>query len=160
MSAHSLSVYLRMLINNGSSLLTRRSIAEMRTIVGGGLIPYYRQDSNNNSTEASSPLTFGLGLCWQTLSNGHRYVGHAGGVPGMAHLMLVNEKNTIGVIVLSNGDTTPAIRLSTEISETIASIHATLFQCFETNAVNSAAFRIKGTLFGFIYVVLLLSHTF
>lgn len=140
MSARSLLSYLRMFINNGSPLVTPRSIAEMRTIVGDGLISYYGQSSDSISVQFSSLPKFGLGWYWETLKNGRQYVGHSGGVPGMANLMLVNEKNTIGVILLSNGDSTPAINLSIEIMETIANIHSLLFDCYETDLVNSFAF--------------------
>ncbi len=44
MSAGTLSVYLRMFLNNGTHILQPRSIAEMRTVVGGGIIPLYNQD--------------------------------------------------------------------------------------------------------------------
>ncbi|CAF0885830.1 unnamed protein product [Adineta steineri] len=50
MSARSLSVFLRMFMSNGSLILTSRSIAEIRTIVGGGHIPFYNQSSDANST--------------------------------------------------------------------------------------------------------------
>ena len=160
MSARSLSVFLRMIINNGSSLLTPRSIAEMRLVVGGGLIPYYIPDSSSSSTELPPLPNFGLGWFWQTLSNGHRYFGHNGGAPGVANLMLINEKNTIGIIFLSNGDAMQPIDLSREVSMTIANIHTTLFECFDTNVINSSAFRAKRTLFGFVYTVMLFSHLF
>jgi CubicO group peptidase (beta-lactamase class C family) len=160
MSARSLSMYLRMFISNGSSILTPRSIAEMRTVVGGGLIPSYNQDSSSSSTELPPPAQFGLSWYWQTLTNGHRYIGHGGSLPGMKHLMLVNEKNTLGVILLSNGDTNSPIDLSREISETLDNIHITLFQCFEANAVNSSTFRTKGTFFRVISAVLLIAYFF
>ncbi|CAF5152090.1 unnamed protein product, partial [Rotaria sp. Silwood1] len=89
-----------MFMNNGSGLLNPRSIAEMRLIVGGGLIPYY--DPNGiASSSVIPPPSFGLSWIWQTLSDGRRYIGHSGSLPGARHSMLVNEKNTIGVIVLS-----------------------------------------------------------
>jgi CubicO group peptidase (beta-lactamase class C family) len=136
MSARTLSVYLRMFLNNGSDILRPRSIAEMRTVVGGGLMLHY-QDSNSNLTEPL-PSTFGLSWYWRTMSNGRRYIGHSGSLPGMVHLMLVDEKHSVGVIVLSNGDTNPPNDLSREISETLAEIHVALFQCFETDAVNAS----------------------
>ncbi|CAF1391738.1 unnamed protein product [Rotaria sordida] len=39
MSAGTLSIYLRMFLSNGSSILRPQSIAEMRKVVGNGLIP-------------------------------------------------------------------------------------------------------------------------
>ncbi|CAF1470624.1 unnamed protein product, partial [Adineta steineri] len=104
MSANTLSVYLRMFLNNGSSILRPRSIAEIRTIVGGGTIPDYGLIGNNNSTQESPSSQFGLSWYWQTMSNGRRYLGHSGSILGMIHLMLVDETNSVGVILLSNGD--------------------------------------------------------
>ncbi|CAF0845860.1 unnamed protein product [Adineta steineri] len=60
MSANTLSVFLRMFLNNGSSILRPRSIAEIRTIVGGGNIPDYGLIGNNNSTQESPSSQFGL----------------------------------------------------------------------------------------------------
>ncbi|CAF3189410.1 unnamed protein product [Rotaria sp. Silwood2] len=136
MSARSLSVFLRMFINNGSSLLTSRSVAEMQTIVGGDLLPYYIDDFNSNSTGIRQSLKFGLGWHWQILNNGHRYVGHGGGLPGMTHLMLVDKTKSIGVILLSNGDTFLSIDLSKKLCQTILDIHIRLFQCFENTIIN------------------------
>ncbi|CAF1186762.1 unnamed protein product, partial [Rotaria sordida] len=80
MSARSLSVFLRMFINNGSSLLHPRSILEMRKVVGDGNIPYY--DPNPSSNNTSPLLThYGLIWYWQTASNGRRYIGHGGTLP-------------------------------------------------------------------------------
>ncbi|CAF3941454.1 unnamed protein product, partial [Adineta steineri] len=78
MSANTLSVYLRMFLNNGSSILRPRSIAEIRTIVDGGNIPDYGLIGNNNSTQESPSSQFGLSWYWQTMSNGRRYLGHSG----------------------------------------------------------------------------------
>jgi hypothetical protein len=73
-----------MFINNGSSLLHPHSILEMRTVVGNGHIPYYNPNSISNNT--SPPvLQSGLTWYWQTMSNGRRYIGHGGSLPGMAH---------------------------------------------------------------------------
>jgi CubicO group peptidase (beta-lactamase class C family) len=159
MSARSLSVFLRMFVNNGSSLLHPRSILEMRTVVGDGNIPYYNQNSTSNNT---SPLLsrYGLGWYWQTASTGRRYIGHGGALPGMAHLMLVNEQSTIGVIVLTNGDTIAPINLSREVSETLANIHLTLFDCFETKLTNSAAVGKSISLLELFFACFLLFHFF
>ena len=133
MSAGTLSIYLRMFLNNGSSILHPRSIAKMRTVVDGGLIPNYNQDMSNNSTEQLSSPKFGLSWYWETASNGRRYIGHSGIMPGMAHLMLVNEKNNVGVIILSNGDASAPNDVSKEIFKTFINIHMSLFQCFEND---------------------------
>ncbi|CAF4599257.1 unnamed protein product [Rotaria sp. Silwood2] len=108
----------------------------MQTIVGGDLLPYYIDDFNSNSTGIRQSLKFGLGWHWQTLNNGHRYVGHGGGLPGMTHLMLVDKTKSIGVILLSNGDTFLSIDLSKKLCQTILDIHIRLFQCFENTIVN------------------------
>ncbi|CAF2580562.1 unnamed protein product [Rotaria sp. Silwood2] len=147
MSAHSLSIFLRMFINNGSSLLSSQSITEMKTVVGGGLIRPYSTNLSSNSTNQLPSRRYGLCWHWRTLSNGHQYVGHSGCVPGMTHLMLVNEKQNIGVIVLTNADTTLPINLTRQIYNTIENIHVELFQCFETNNANSFVFRSKNILF-------------
>ncbi|CAF5119461.1 unnamed protein product, partial [Rotaria sp. Silwood1] len=41
MSAGTLSIYLRMFLSNGFPILRPQSIAEIRTVVGGCLIPPY-----------------------------------------------------------------------------------------------------------------------
>ncbi|UJR18550.1 hypothetical protein I4U23_005457 [Adineta vaga] len=162
MSTKTLSVYLRMFINNGSSILLPRSIAEMRTIVGGGLIPPYNHDSTSDSTGgAPPPPQYGLSWYWTTMSDGRRYIGHTGFLPGMSHLMLVNEKHSIGVILLTNADILGPTHLAREIAETGINIHMSLFQCFDANTVNptvsptggptvaASAFRVTTTLFDF-----------
>ncbi|CAF3408194.1 unnamed protein product, partial [Rotaria sp. Silwood2] len=84
MSAGSLSKFLQMFMNNGSVLLNPRSVAEMKMIVGGGLIPYY--DPNGiASSSVIPPPSFGLSWTWQTLSDGRRYIGHSGSLPGSRH---------------------------------------------------------------------------
>ncbi|CAF4429989.1 unnamed protein product, partial [Adineta steineri] len=82
------------------------------------------------------PTAFGLSWYWRTMSNGRRYIGHSGSLPGMVHLMLIDEKNSVGVIVLTNGDTNEPNGVSRGISQTLAEIHMSLFQCFETDVVN------------------------
>ncbi|CAF2514796.1 unnamed protein product [Rotaria sp. Silwood2] len=59
-SAHSLSLYLRMFINNGSSLLRPESIIQMRTVVSG-VVSYRNININNN---ASSVLSLEFGIAW------------------------------------------------------------------------------------------------
>ncbi|CAF3975862.1 unnamed protein product [Adineta steineri] len=136
MSARTLSVYLRMFLNNGSNILSPRSIAEMRAVVGSGLIPYYKDANSTETGPPPPPTEFGLSWYWRTMSNGRRYIGHSGSLPGMVHLMLIDEKNSVGVIVLTNGDTNEPNGVSRGISQTLAEIHMSLFQCFETDVVN------------------------
>ncbi|UJR11826.1 hypothetical protein I4U23_016006 [Adineta vaga] len=88
MSAKALSIYLRMFMNNGSSIVHPRSITEMRTIVGSGNIPMYNINQNNHSTQQQSASQFGLSWYWQTMDDGRRYLGHSGSMLGIAHLML------------------------------------------------------------------------
>ena len=158
MSARALSVYLRMFLNNGSHILQPRSIAEMRTIVGGGLILPYHQQGNDNATERPAPSQFGLSWYWSNMSDGRRYIGHSGSMLGMVHLMLVNEKNNVGVILLTNGDVSAPTDLSREIAKTGQDIHMSLFQCFDPKTVSSSAHRVRGTLFALIFSVLLFSR--
>jgi CubicO group peptidase (beta-lactamase class C family) len=138
MSARDLSTYLRMFLSNGSSILRPRSIANIRTAVGGGLIPYYSEDLNNSSTEQQLLVEVGLGWYWRIMNNGRRYFGHDGSMPGAVHSMYVNEKNNLGVITLSNGDAFAETDQSRETSATLISIHESLFQCFDTDSVETS----------------------
>lgn len=45
---------------------------------------------------------------------------------------MANEKRNLGVIVLTNGDTTRPDNESNKVRETIAKIMTQLFDCFET----------------------------
>lgn len=108
-----------MFMNNGSSLVSPQSIAEMRKVVDG-VVPYY------NSTLPS----FGLSWNWQKLRNRQQYIGHGGTMPGATHSMLINEQGTIGIIVLTNADVYPDNDLSVKIRATIENIHMSLFSCF------------------------------
>ncbi|CAF5010903.1 unnamed protein product, partial [Rotaria sp. Silwood1] len=72
-----------MVLNNGSSILSPRSIAEIRTVVGGGLIQPYNQNLNSNSTEQRPPSQFGLSWYWDIMKDGRRYIGHSGSLPGI-----------------------------------------------------------------------------
>ncbi|UJR06561.1 hypothetical protein I4U23_010845 [Adineta vaga] len=154
MSARALSVYLRMFLNNGSSILRSQSIAEIRTVVGGGVIPLYNQWPASNTT-IQRRLEYALSWYWVTASNGDRYFGHAGELPGMAHVMLVN-KNNIGVIILSNADTNAPIDLTQEIWKTYENIYVSFFQCFDSDSIHASAFRAKGDLFGLFTAIALL----
>ncbi|CAF1166839.1 unnamed protein product [Adineta steineri] len=122
MSAQSLSKFLRMFMNNGSSLLHPRSIAEMRKVVNG-VVPY---DNSNPPI-----LTFGLIWNWQKLRNRQRYIGHGGSMPGATHSMLINEQGTIGIIVLTNADVSPHNDISIRTRGKIEDIQMSLFSCFE-----------------------------
>ncbi len=140
-------------MNNGSTLLNHRSIAEMKIIVGDGLIPYYDPSGAASSSEIAPP-SFGLSWTWQTLRDGHRYIGHSGSLPGSRHWMLANEKNTIGVIVLSNGDSNVPNGRSIEYYKMLENIHLELFQCFETEIVISSACCRNITCFEFFMLIL------
>jgi CubicO group peptidase (beta-lactamase class C family) len=160
MSARTLSVYLQMFLSNGSNILHPRSIAEMRIVVGGGLIPPYNQGLAGNSSGQRLPSQFGLAWYWYTMSNGRRYIGHTGAIPGVIHLMLANEKNNLGVIVLTNGDASEPTDLSREIIETVEKIHMSLFECFDTDLAHASAFRTKGTLVGYFSAIFIVFCTF
>ncbi|CAF1413612.1 unnamed protein product, partial [Rotaria sordida] len=60
MSAGTLSIYLRMFLNNELPVLRPQSIAAMRTIVGGGVIPSYDPQWSNKSMELPPSQEFGL----------------------------------------------------------------------------------------------------
>ncbi|CAF3818688.1 unnamed protein product [Adineta steineri] len=160
MSARVLSVYLQMFLRNGSSILSPRSIAEIEIVVGGGLIPYYNQNLGSNSTGQRAPFQFGLSWYWDTLSDGRRYFGHGGSLPGIINLMLVNEKRHVGVIVLSNGDATSGTNLAQEVIRTLENIHRSLFQCFDTDVVHASAADTKGTVIGLFSAIFILYAIF
>ncbi|CAF1213250.1 unnamed protein product [Adineta steineri] len=122
MSAQSLSKFLRMFMNNGSSLLHPRSIDEMRKVVNG-VVPY---DNSNPPI-----LSFGLIWNWQKLRNRQRYIGHGGSMPGATHSMLINEQGTIGIIVLTNADVSLDNDVSIRTRGKIEDIQMSLFSCFE-----------------------------
>ena len=142
-----------MFMNNGSTLLTPRSIAEMKLIVGGGLLPYY--DPNGILSAAGVPQSsFGLSWYWQTLSDGHRYIGHSGAIPGGRHWMLVNEQNSIGVFFLSNADSNVPSDRSRQLHKTLESILLPLFRCFEPDIIKSSACSQHGTPLSLSFCVL------
>lgn len=155
MSAHTLSAYLRMFLNNGSPILHPRSIAEIRTVVGCGVIPPYNQSMSNN-TIIQRHLEYDLGWYRVTTKNADRFIGHAGELPGLSHVMLVNKKNA-GVILLSNADANAPVDLTREIWETYKNIYVSLFQCFDSDLVPASAFCTKPNLFRLIIPIFLLS---
>jgi CubicO group peptidase (beta-lactamase class C family) len=130
MSAHSLSLHLRVFMNNGSTLLRPQSIAQMQTVVNG-VIPYENVNKSNNESSLSA-LEFGLIWHWQRLDNGRRYLGHGGSMPGVLHSMLINEKGDLGMIILTNADIYPDNDISRKIGTTLNKIRLALFDCFET----------------------------
>ncbi|CAF3627069.1 unnamed protein product, partial [Rotaria sp. Silwood2] len=73
---------------------------------------------------------FGLLWHWETV-HGRRFVGHRGSLPGVTNIMMANEKRTLGVIILSNGDIAKLDDLAKTISQTIINLMITLFNCFE-----------------------------
>ena len=119
------------------------------------MIPKYDPDAASNSSIVSVPSTTGLLWYWETMSDGHRYIGHSGSLPGMMHLMLVNEQHSLGVIVLSNGDTLMAS--GAEPYATVQNIHLSLFECYKDGAVPSPVILAKGSLTLFSPMILLVS---
>ena len=115
MSARSFAAYVRMFLNRGAPILQPRSIAAMKIIVGGGLLPLY--DTKERFSQN------GLSWYWDYMNDGRRYIDHNGSMLGMMHLMLVNEKNTVGAIILTNGDINAPTDLSKEIAETVQNIY-------------------------------------
>ena len=71
-------------------------------------------------------------LIWNwRYQNARHLVGHRGWVPGVAHTMMVNEKQTLGVILLSNGDITWGNELAKQVTSTLVDTMGQLFDCFE-----------------------------
>jgi CubicO group peptidase (beta-lactamase class C family) len=129
MSATALSIYLRMFMNNGSSLLRPESIVQMRTVISG-VVPYESLNTTNNKTSLP-PFEFGLIWHWETSEAGRRLFGHDGSMPGTLTSMFINEKGDIGVIILTNADIYPNDTLSDDIYLTLSDIQHALFDCFE-----------------------------
>ncbi|UJR07790.1 hypothetical protein I4U23_012072 [Adineta vaga] len=125
MSGSSLSKYVQMIMNNGSSVIRAESIKEMKKIVNDVI-------SFENVNQTSLPtLQFGLAWNWQTLNNGRRYFGHGGTLPSATNSMLINEKGDIGMIILTNGDIYANTASAINIYQTINTIRLSLFDCFE-----------------------------
>lgn len=129
MSAHSLSIYLRMFMNNGSPLLRPESIVQMRTIVPG-VIPYQNINRTDNNSVPATPQ-FGISWYWQKYDNGRRYVGHEGSMPSVTHTMFVNEMGTRGFIMLTSADVSPDTDVTMNIGLTLVSLRLELIKCFE-----------------------------
>jgi CubicO group peptidase (beta-lactamase class C family) len=115
MSAHSLSIYLQSFLNNFSSLLSNLSSFEEMIRV---------------PTDYNSEVQFGLIWHWRNFK-GKRFIGHRGAMPGITNLMMVNEKRSLGVILLSNGDITKDDNSSIKVYETLTNLLTQLFDCFE-----------------------------
>jgi len=115
MSAHSLAIYLQSFLNDFSSLLSNSSSVEEMIRVP--------QDYN---TEVQ------VGLIWNwRIFKGKRFIGHRGAMPGITNLMMANEKRSLGVIILSNGDITKNDSSSIKVYETTTNLLTQLFDCFE-----------------------------
>ncbi|CAF1396192.1 unnamed protein product [Rotaria sordida] len=130
MSAVSLSLFLRMFMNNGSSLLHPHSIVEIRTSVDG-VVPYQNLHSPSNQSPLPPPK-YGLIWNWQTMPDGRRFIGHNGVMPGATNLMVINEQDTIGIIFLSNTDAMISNDVSMKFYDTVMGIVLSLFDCFES----------------------------
>lgn len=147
MSARALSVYLQMFLKHGKPVLREpRSIAEMKNVVGGGLI--------HTADPQATPSPFGLSWYWNNMTDGRRYIGHSGSMLGMAHLMLVNEKHTIGMILLTNGDASMPTNASAEMAKVGQEIPMSLFQCFDPVHVSASARVVRAI--GVVTFILLL----
>ena len=130
MSAVSLSKFLRMFMNDGSSLLHRESIVEMKTPVQLSSMEQGQTSSTNDSILFQS--AYGLIWNWQTGPDGRRLIGHTGVMPGVINAMMCNEQNTIGVILLSNGDANINLDLAKQTGITFSQIITSLINCFES----------------------------
>jgi CubicO group peptidase (beta-lactamase class C family) len=96
MSADSLAHFMQMAMNNGSNVVSARSIAESKLVVGGGLIQEFRL-----SEGGLPPRTFGLSWQWRHLADGRECWGHTGTLFGLRHAVVINEQNRLGVIILT-----------------------------------------------------------
>ncbi|CAF1433377.1 unnamed protein product, partial [Rotaria sp. Silwood1] len=115
MSARSLAIFLQSFLNNCSSLLLNSSsVDEMLKIV----------------RHEDSDIEFGLIWNWRII-RGRRFIGHRGAIPGVTNIMMANEKRTLGVIILSNGDISKDDDQAKKVYETIINIMLQLFDCFE-----------------------------
>lgn len=130
MSARSVSIFLRMFMSDGFPLLSALAVAEMRKVVpvstptADSRAPYI----DNWRLES---IGYGVIWSWRKASNGRRFIGHSGTIPGFSHSMLVNEQGTIGVIFLTNGDAYSNDDLTKKMGDTLADIRMSLFECFE-----------------------------
>ena len=75
---------------------------------------------------------YGVVWSWRKATNGRRFIGHSGNIPGSSHSMLVNEEGTIGVIFLTNADTYSNDDLTKKMGDTLADIRMSFFECFES----------------------------
>ncbi len=60
------------------------------------------------------------------MDNGRRFVGQRGTNLGSTYLMMINEQNTIGVIILSNGDMTLENQFSAKVYNTLTNTRRTI----------------------------------
>ncbi|CAF4890801.1 unnamed protein product, partial [Rotaria socialis] len=107
MSAHSLSIYLRLFLNNFSlDLLQNVSLMNEMLHVS-------RPEGSLDEPSVQ------YGLIWNWLYQNNRHlVGHCGWILGVTHTMMVNEKRSLGVVLLSNGDITCGDSLAKQVSST------------------------------------------
>lgn len=115
MSAYSLAIYLQSFLNNFSSLLSNSSSFEEMVRV---------------TAEYDSEAQFGLIWNWR-IFNGKRLIGHRGAMPGITNIMMVNENQSLGIVILSNGDITKDDTVSKQVYQTTVDLLTNLFDCFE-----------------------------
>ncbi|CAM4792380.1 unnamed protein product [Rotaria magnacalcarata] len=101
------------------------------------LVTHYAYASNESYLKRWNQQIPQLNI--EQMPDGRRYIDHSGSMPGMIHLMLVNEKHNLGVIILSNADATLPNDLSREIGETGINIHMSLFKCFDADPAHGPA---------------------
>ncbi|CAF4832324.1 unnamed protein product [Rotaria socialis] len=130
MLAHDLSKFLRMLMNNGYPLLHSFSIIEIKKVVDDENICQYNPANTNNSFPPS--IQFGLVWNWRIMDDSRRFICQRGTNLDSTHLMMINDKNTIEVIILSNGNRTLENQFSTKVYNTLANIQLMLFDCLES----------------------------
>ena len=79
----------------------------------------------------ASQTKFGLIWNWDSY-RGRIFVGHRGSVPGLTSIMVANEKRNLGVVILTNGDSTRGDVQSIEVGNAIYELTNQLFDCFES----------------------------
>jgi hypothetical protein len=121
MSAHSLGRFFQSFINNFTTLLHNSSSMEQMLYV-------FPQQSYTNRY----PRNYSLIWNWEIFGQ-RRLVGHQGVILGITNIMMANEERNLGVIILTNGDTTRTDDQEKQVRETRNKLMYQLFHCFETS---------------------------
>jgi len=115
MTGSDLAKFIQMFMNDGWPLIRKQSIDEIKEI---------------QSNESLSDVEFGLIWNWRSYDDGTRFIGHRGTNFGSTHLMMIDQSNRIGTLILTNGDMSLPNELSKTIYTTLTHIHQAIFNCF------------------------------